>query len=1448
MAAARNRDDFTRATRQRLAALAGHVCSFPGCRRPTEGANFNGDAIINIGVASHICAASPRGPRYNQAMSPEERSSLSNGIWMCQVHAKVIDAPDSRFSEQVLREWKRTAERRSWRRVLQDEQGGAFPFGTDEATLQLRGAATAELEVLKRTPLWPSTSIPSNMTVHDLPHPVAPGGLARAAIELDNLTLVAAPGMGKTTTLLQLAEAMLTETVGTPLLVFFGEWGTGRTSLLQAILSKPSFVDVDEATLRAAAQSGKVALILDGWNELDLEAKVRARTEIVRLAAELPELRFVVSTRKTAMDVPVAGTAVNVLPLSEEQQRGIAEALRGADGLEILDRAWRTRGVSDLVAIPLYLTTLLDLPDDIGFPSTKEEVLRLFTASHDQVPEALPTFRKHFGDCQTDFLVDLASQATRTDTTALSDQEARRQISATATRLLESGDLTQRPQPSEALSALVDRHVLVRSGNQSFSFQHQQFQEWYASHEAERRILAAVEDSQARRSLQSELMNWRQWEEAILFAVERLARGDESSRLACGGAISAAIDVDPMLAAEMISRSTDNIWITIQDEVQRFGRAWLSETSDDRALRFIVATGRPEFGDVIWPLISDPDHQVSLPALRAAKRFHVAQLGEGATGKIKLLPQEARQAILHELVILGGSEGIELAAAIAKSDPAPEVVSSVVEALAFRQADRQLADVLRVASPEVIERVALRVFVEDVSDPQVRAKLEATAERLNEAQGERPFLTSLIWREEPLLEPDRLVAIIADGSFAGVDDGDQHLLPDLHRLYPGEVAAGLLARLRARRPLPFRAGDMLASSSIIVEDDALVQLALDAHSPTSVAIAAASVQGSNGAAKLLNAYLAFGEERRTADDRFDKAQSERHDRLGDLLRSTPGDSLVATIVERADSAGPALIEQFADLLARHARDDGDRTRSFSPAARAQVIDLVLRWGEQMLEADDPANRRHMASLASLAAVVPDEKQLPVLKRMLDANLAWYAGWRAKGHASGWTDQQARNEGSWPQTHEYCRAFLAIEGPEVPDLMRAYLADEHFGELAARVLAMHWTRANGLDRSADYPFRSTFEDVRERRRLAAIAPDATCDEADAIFEVAEKLSKASSPEYAGRLAISLAAAGASLPHGRWRDLLRSIIVSAPRRQRAGLLHGAALSGEVLDVRLVVEGIDETLQDAVKEPWILSQTDAYELRAWLRLLPFCSSAEPGLRAIAALPRHLLSPRAVDEVIQTCGVAKGTVAEDLLFGLAENDPRLFDDHTWTSAVAKLQSLSAAHRLVEVIRSGQLSSAKGRRYNAQLIAGMMLAFPEVRERVYRALRENTQGSMVLAHAVAEEPDAEGLLLLVQVEEITGKKLANLRVVERTVTSQVRSEAWSNAYDVIPRDSGDLRKRLLAMVASVSEPAAHCLTAIDIARDSYGAPSAEPRHPDLASGLTWPRVRAMDSAKVEAG
>lgn len=105
------RDDFSKPTVRALALRAAYCCSLPECGRPTVGPSDAGpDKHVSIGVAAHITAAAPNGPRYDPNMTSEQRSSITNGIWLCQTHSRLIDVNSSAFPVHRLHEIKRAHE------------------------------------------------------------------------------------------------------------------------------------------------------------------------------------------------------------------------------------------------------------------------------------------------------------------------------------------------------------------------------------------------------------------------------------------------------------------------------------------------------------------------------------------------------------------------------------------------------------------------------------------------------------------------------------------------------------------------------------------------------------------------------------------------------------------------------------------------------------------------------------------------------------------------------------------------------------------------------------------------------------------------------------------------------------------------------------------------------------------------------------------------------------------------------------------------------------------------------------------------------------------------------------------------------------------------------------------------------------------------------------------
>jgi hypothetical protein len=64
-------------------------------------------------VAAHIAAAASGGPRYDACLSNTQRSSSSNGLWLCQNCGKLVDSDESGHDVVQLERWKREAEERA---------------------------------------------------------------------------------------------------------------------------------------------------------------------------------------------------------------------------------------------------------------------------------------------------------------------------------------------------------------------------------------------------------------------------------------------------------------------------------------------------------------------------------------------------------------------------------------------------------------------------------------------------------------------------------------------------------------------------------------------------------------------------------------------------------------------------------------------------------------------------------------------------------------------------------------------------------------------------------------------------------------------------------------------------------------------------------------------------------------------------------------------------------------------------------------------------------------------------------------------------------------------------------------------------------------------------------------------------------------------------------------
>ncbi len=160
-----NRDDFSPKTKDILSKRVGTLCSNPDCCVLTFGPQVDSEKSINIGVAAHIEGAAPNSARYNAKQSKEERSSINNGIWLCQNCAKKIDDDVNKYTTELLTYWKAQAEERATRAIGNERVIAEGVFDTNSIVLVAR----------QQTTHWP--------------HSVAAGRMRKAEITLRPLKM-----------------------------------------------------------------------------------------------------------------------------------------------------------------------------------------------------------------------------------------------------------------------------------------------------------------------------------------------------------------------------------------------------------------------------------------------------------------------------------------------------------------------------------------------------------------------------------------------------------------------------------------------------------------------------------------------------------------------------------------------------------------------------------------------------------------------------------------------------------------------------------------------------------------------------------------------------------------------------------------------------------------------------------------------------------------------------------------------------------------------------------------------------------------------------------------------------------------------------------------------------------------------------------------------------------
>ena len=1019
------------------------------------------------------------------------------------------------------------------RRILEHLEG--VPPADDPA--ELRRAAIKQIEKIKQVSAL-NDPIALDLERDDAERRVSIGRreIADALLRGQAVVLEADPGAGKSTTLIQLAEEILVASpTAVPIVLSLPIMAANSHGVVEEVAAQVCFRPLGATRICLAAEAAGIVLLCDGWNELSTKQRARVGQQLNQFKLDFPNGGLFVASRAPSPTPTSSASRVLLAPLTLAQQSAILTARLGPDKAgSLLARAGRIAGLREVLRVPLYVAALSATGGDGNLPETKEQVLSAFVRWHERDQQHKAALHAALNRRHERYLRYFAVQLTREQKTAVTDEVALRIIASVSARLKAEGQIEGLPEPADVLDLLVDHHLLVDRGEEPerlFSFQHEQFQEWYASSEAELLIreLGAKRTLQSRQAL-GEILNEPVWAEPVLFAVDRLSRQGPGDVRAVADCILLSLGIDPMFAAEMIQRTTNDVWALVSGETINFAHNWESGDPGGRALAFMATTGRPEFADRLWQLITDPNEY---DRALLGRSILPSAFGPEWRPRLSGLSSTAREMLYWDIAASSGSQGIDFLTDAAKLETDPDAVLSILEHLEFRGARAEATELLRNATSSVWEKLASKWRLHDV-DEAFRARLLQEKRALLPAYlaaGLSPAALDLMLQLYDAGEGDAvaLVEAACDTNFRDNYHAQHRIFEELAARNPEALSSVVSKRVIEGSSVPLAALER-ANAAGLAQQIQLRQLAVDAAAVVHGRSNAAARLLDAGSTKALIAALIEVDARQTGDNRYNDELRLRYSALSDALRRVPLAALLGAVLD-TNVSHPRAIGCLAAVISHWNGRGYDELLPLEKAERDRVVSRLQQWAIEA--ASHPSRRR--CELYQVACAIkriggPDFAQS--MDILLRAELALLEQQREEGRRRKELGLR-RDPGSEQTTCYgpiYRQAFEALDGAATRDVLLSWLEDPSFGVEAARALKKYG--ASGPTGSGtELVGRPKFEQVQiaRERRVEGDFPSESAVAHRVLNRAAFLVASEDAEEQ--KAAIEFASAAAQMDYGR-----------------------------------------------------------------------------------------------------------------------------------------------------------------------------------------------------------------------------------------------------------------------------------------------------------------------------
>lgn len=1290
----------------------------------------------------------------------------------------------------------------------------------------------------------------------------------QALSQSGRIVLEGPAGRGKTTTLIQLAQRA--RTAGIPFIIELPAWTSSRRGILEYIAGMPAFQaeGLTPADLARVQQTVPFLFLLNGWNEIAESNSSQANDALRELERDFPDAGIIVATRTYHLTPPLPGALrLRLLRLQHTQRVAYLAARLGAKDAELRARIDADPSLDELTRTPFILSEVASLFEaGAEIPSTKigilDQVLRLQERlnEHRNALHAAPIFSQ-----QKDYLKAIATEMTRRGAVGLPEADARAVVAAVARELAHRGQIEPVGAPA-VLATLTAHHVFERVDypQTAFQFEHQQLQEYYAALDLRGLLLdLRGDDHDATGCFTADYVNDPAWAEPLRMIAETFAEqtgdGETDRRNTSAGRklVAMALAVDPVFAAELAQLCGAAVWNEVRAAVGERLRALYTIRNgsfQQYATAAMLATGADDFCDLIVPLLSGQDQQTRLRTYRLWPDIHISSLGANWHEQVRGWSDEARADFVSELLhhrvdgeiaaFAAEDRSIAVKKAAASglmwtgSDDALTRVLESMDEQTFAEVSRQNADRMPAAlRPKTI--AAMRKFIESTTDHPARL---------------RTALDLIVFGETGMdsVIKDALAAL-SGGDMRNL--GPHYIQPALEHLRKTDpawvsewvavqIAEGVLYEHEYWLPFATVIPDSLVEKYLQrLETEDLK----NGHFGGMISIIAARAEA-NLAARV---FAKLREMRR----KVDAEPGVRHElecqmmrQLEAVFRDFPDDIAAAGILSSVTSGDPLDIKVAAGLLSRIARPDVGPLHIADDDLKAHLRTYLKGSVDVILRQDD-FNGEEKANLASSIAQAGKPEDMADLMRLIRADIERVRRGRAaraagdRGHLG--------NGGAMSYAGWNIAAVMHLNAACAEQVLIDLLPEPEYRSEAAAAMARDFVPKS--ERSFDRTFRYDLmwvaregrtpppgDDQRRTRFAAAL---------DAEIKRLREQSQDGKPS-AGlkELAKALAAIDGrgsassvldviAMP-GQWDQY--ACFYAAERLLMAGVVLPATTAFALVDS--IVERTEKWMQDS----------DRYLLRRILALCPFVDDPVAGIAKMRdVLGKRQFRRYELRELVTALGESRSDAAVDLLYELASDAPTFEQcEDNFINAFAALDAPRAHELLLGFVDPDIRGIALTRHpHREDVLVARLAELAQRRPEVAAWLRNLCERDLpeLNRHVLSKVMNWLG----------TPEALAaNLNLIDDAKPSPVPQGIWvqlesafierrpygqnSNVFTQHARASNELRVLLFKMAIwdeKRRKSAFMLLGQIEEWRLEHGRPTGEPRHPDLASGQSWPPV-----------